>query len=409
MTDRADDRMTPDVVRQAGAEPGRVSIRTGFRVGQYPKLSETFVQSQISGMAERGHVVSVLADELLPPDERRALPRRLSAVRPKSALPGKALDALPWRVRRFWTSTIERRWARDIDVAVCNFGWFGAQLAHALGGDPKGARFVTIFHGDDVSRSLQQGNERIYDELFERCDLMLAVSDLWRSRLISLGAPPEKVRVYRMGVDLGQHPFAPKPRHQPVRRILHVGRLVEKKGTAFLLQALALARREMAERPLTLEIIGEGPLDESLRGLAKALGVSDIVSFLGPLPHDVVRARLAEAELFILPSVTAADGDMEGIPVALMEAMAAGVPVISTYHSGIPELIDHGKSGLLAAERDPDDLFRQIRIMAEDADARLAMTAGARRTIEEHFDNARLQDELASLLVDLVERRNASG
>ena len=231
---------------------------------------------------------------------------------------------------------------------------------------------------------------------------------LFRSdRLIAAGAPPEKIRVHRMGVDLTELAFVPKPSERPLREILHVGRLVEKKGTATLLRAFARLLAERPERGFRLTIIGTGPLQDELDAEVARLGIGEAVSWLGGQPHEAVLRQLRQSDMFVLPSVTAADGDMEGVPVALMEAMATGVPVVSTRHSGIPELVRHEENGLLAAERDEVDLSAQMLRMADEPDQRRTMVLRARETVERRFDKRKLHDELLGLVNGLV-RDNAA-
>ena len=202
-----------------------------------------------------------------------------------------------------------------------------------------------------------------------------------------------------MGVDCKAIRYAPSRGRagEPVR-ILTVGRLVEKKGTEYSLRALAEVVREAPHVDWRFEVVGDGPLGDGLRELAGRLALDDRVRFLGPLPSDEVRERLAAADLFLLPSVVASDGDMEGIPVSLMEAMAAGVPVVSSVHSGIPELIDHGASGLLAEERDVAGLVRHVRTLIENPDARRRLVGPARRKVEQEFN----QDLIHARLVDSI-------
>ncbi len=382
-------------------------LKVGFRVGQYPCLSETFIAAQIAALTQSGSHISIHADQLGPagtPEARHTL----AAAKPRG-LPTAWLHAItPWRIREAWLAATQRRWAQQQEVIVCNFGWFGASLARALGGCPTAPPFVTIFHGDDVSRSLQQGNEGIYEELFASGNLLLTVSELWRSRLLSLGAPEERVRIHHMGVNLAEHPFAPKmgDERRPSFRIVHVARLVEKKGTEYLLRAIARLRGSADLPSLELDIIGSGPLEAKLRQLSEEFGLADVVHFLGPLPHDGVRRQLATADLFVLPSVTAADGDMEGIPVVLMEAMATGLPVVSTRHSGIPELVRHEHSGLLADERDEEELFHQIHRIMQDSQLRRHLVTNARQTIEREFDQQRQNQALAEILLELARTRD---
>src|SRR5699024_2729183 len=148
--------------------------------------------------------------------------------------------------------------------------------------------------------------------------------------------------VHHLGVDLEALPMARRDWTSPPMRFVSVCRLIEKKGIEFALRALARMQQDRPERAWSYTIIGDGELRGALEALATELGIADIVRFCGAQPHDVVRRCLAESHVFVLPSVTARNGDVEGIPISLMEAMAAGLVPVSTFHSGIPELIEDG-------------------------------------------------------------------
>ncbi|TCR66294.1 glycosyltransferase [Bosea sp. BK604] len=192
------------------------------------------------------------------------------------------------------------------------------------------------------------------------------------------------MRIIHCGVRPADFEFAPAGRHRQL--ILAVGRLAEIKGFDHLVDACELlARRNV---PFECLVIGEGPLHRALQTRIDAAGLSDRVTMLGALKQEEVRAYLARAGVFALPSVVTASGDCDGIPVALMEAMAAGLPVVSTRVSGIPELIEHGSSGLLAEPGDAKELAQCIeRLIADPASTR-EMAGMARRTIEREFDVA---------------------
>ena len=387
-------------------------LRIAFRIGTFPTLTETFILSQLNGMAARGHRVSVLADHVgsvgtsSSTAAQSANLHRIGSTGSSNPLLASIRERLPYRIRRSLKARVERSWSANHDVFVCNFGWFGASLAHALKNGRNRARIVTIFHGDDLSRTLQGTSPDFYQELFEEADLLLPISDFWRNRLLEMAAPPHKIAVHHMGVDLAAPIGATRPMSGPSRRLITVGRLVEKKGTEFLLRAFALLLVRRPDLQLKLDIVGEGPLEVPLKALQRELGVGDRVDFVGALPHRRVKELLSEADLFVLPSVTAMDGDMEGIPVSLMEAMAIGLPVVSTRHSGIPELVEHGVNGLLAAERDPVDLCEQLDRMLSDDRARDEFRQAAREKIEREFDNEVLNDRLERMLLDLTMNKN---
>lgn len=394
------------LLRRSGAEAGVLQgqpLRIGFRISQFPKLSETFVLSQVLGLAGRGHQVVVLADELgadAAPCATGAV--QVRALTPRQARLAQAYNRMPYRLRQRRIATAERRLCEDNDVVICNFGWTGQKLVDSLGEQPSGARLITIFHGNDMSSTVRQGPPDLYEALFRRADLLLTVSDYWRKRLLELGAPPGKLRVHRMGVDLRRFPFVARRPDPAPFRLAAVGRLVEKKGMEFALRALAQVRRTSPQQAFRLIVIGDGPLRGNLEALRQDLDLADQVHFLGAQPHARVAEVLNGSDAFILPSITATDGDMEGIPVSLMEAMASGLPVISSRHSGIPELIEDGVSGLLAAEGDVDGLARQLLRTMTRSDERAALAQAARRRIEAEFDEAVLNERLDRMVRELA-------
>jgi len=199
------------------------------------------------------------------------------------------------------------------------------------------------------------------------------------------GAP--RIHVVRCGIPLDDWPYAPKRSlHQPLR-ILSVGGLIEKKGHEILIRTCGLLRDRGHE--LLCRIVGEGPLRHDLSRLIEELGLSGIVELMGPLPQYQVKHQLGWADLFALPCQRAPNGDTDGIPVVLMEAMAAGVPVASTRISGIPELVVDGETGFLAEPGNVASFAHQIERTIADSDARRRVVQDARWWIETHFNQER--------------------
>jgi len=205
----------------------------------------------------------------------------------------------------------------------------------------------------------------------------------------------EKVHVVRCGVDLAA--FAPRPRTPPaVPTFVCVASLREYKGHDVLLEACRLLR-ERGVRARTV-LVGDGPLRRRVEARIAREGLFAEVELLGALPHEEIPDVLARATAMVLPSVRARDGQMEGIPVALMEAMAAGVPVVATRLSGVPELIENGRTGILVEERDAPALALAMERLAADPALGVTLADGARRTIRERFDRRRNVAVLEGLL-----------
>lgn len=244
----------------------------------------------------------------------------------------------------------------------------GASLVHAhfaSGGRaalPLASRLriplIVTLHGSDVTTRINFRQR--YKDLWRKASTFVCVSEFIRRRAADAGFPEEKLRVLYIGVDRGVFRPQTEPRNRQL--VLFVGRLVEKKGCAFMLQAIANVQR----RHFSVEavVIGDGPLRSSLEALAKRLGIQCL--FLGVQPKTVVRKWLSAARVLCAPSVTASNGDSEGAPIVILEAQAMGVPVVSTYHAGIPEVVVDGRTGLLAPERDSTTLGDHILRLLED-------------------------------------------
>jgi glycosyltransferase involved in cell wall biosynthesis len=230
----------------------------------------------------------------------------------------------------------------------------------------------------------------------EQASFVVAISEYNRRFLRDYGGDVKTpVRVIHMGVDPKRYEFTPSAiaGTGPIRGLC-VAALQEKKGHAVLLEGIAGA--ETLER-LQLDLVGDGPLRAELEARAESLGIGGRVQFHGALDEATVVGLLHEADLFVLPSIVASDGQMEGIPVALMEALACGLPTVSTRLSGIPELIEDGRTGLLAQPGSSADLRTALERLLGGADLELDLKA-ARKLIEEEFDVGRSAQRLAELL-----------
>lgn len=400
-------------------------MKVALVVGQFPALSETFVLNQITGLLDRGVEVDIYAGTRNPqPAEHPAvsrynLLRRTTYPRavPKRASVRKAqmltllLGALyrarssAVRVRRvlnhgradanaaFSFSRLPGNGTREYDVIHCHFGHQGQRGMAMRNMGLLSGKLVTTFHGSDMSRYLRSTGTDVYDRLFTEGDLFLPISRFWEGKLIDLGCDSDRITVHHMGIDCGSFTFSARdlPADGKVR-LLSVARLVEKKGIEFAVRAVA----RMTDRYPGVEytIVGDGPLGASLTRLAEQLGVADRVKLVGGKNRDEVIRAMRGAHALLAPSVTSVDGDQEGIPVVLMEAMATGLPVLSTYHSGIPELVEDGTTGYLVAERDDEGLAKKLVRLFEDPAAYERIAAAARDRVERGFDIAKLNDRL---------------
>lgn len=268
--------------------------------------------------------------------------------------------------------TMQRLLAEPIDLV---HGHLGTRVLHAAPWLKRGVPTVLSLYGYDASRLLRDPCwiER-YQWAADHGATFIALSRFMRDHLIDLGLPADAIRVIRLGVDLRQWRYDPAPA-PPTPRFVFVGRLTPKKAPADLLHALARLRHQ-AHPDAVLDIIGDGPLREELTALTATLDIESAVRWHGALPREVVADHLRHATAFTLPSVTAEDGDCEGTPIVLMEALAIGVPCVTTQHAGIPEVLPPAGRSLTAPERDPDALADRMAAAA-------ALPAADRRSLQE--------------------------
>lgn len=278
---------------------------------------------------------------------------------------------------------------QNVGVILAEFGTQALVVAK-LGND-MGLPVFTYWRGTDASRMLRSRQRvRSYRLMMPRLAGMFSVSQFLLDNLARRGVHHPNAHVIPSGVDVRRFcPGEKKP-----GSFLAVGRMVEKKAPEITLRAFATAAQG---RPAHLTFVGDGPLLARCRDLANALGIGDQVTFAGAQPHDVVREHLARTEVFLQHSVTAKDGNTEGLPTAIQEAMAAGCIPISTRHAGIPEAVDHGTTGFLVEEWDEAGFADHITAILDLPD-RAGMARAARAVAESRFDNSVLLDRAEDVL-----------
>jgi|GEM_PF-924273 len=263
-----------------------------------------------------------------------------------------------------------------------HFGWSGARLL--LLKAALRVPLVTTFGGRDAGVQLEAPRSApLYGLLLEASDAIVCVSAHLRDAVVAAGADAGRVRVVRRGTDLARFPFVERAERAPgPLRLLMVGRLVAKKGHA---DALGALRRILdAGQPARLDVVGAGPERAAIEAARAALGLGDAVAIHEPTDQAGLRARFAEADVFLHPSVTAADGDVEGIPNVVVEAAATGLPVVATRHGGLVEAVADGETGALVPERDAAALAGVLLQLAKEPARRLSLgRAGAARARRE--------------------------
>jgi colanic acid/amylovoran biosynthesis glycosyltransferase len=281
------------------------------------------------------------------------------------------------------------------DVIHCQFGTLGlkAVLLKQIGAG--NCKIVTSIRGFDITVAFQKKPE-IYKELFREGDLFLPVSQSLMERLIRAGCDQKKIKVHYSGIDCLKFKYCERRLvdGEPVK-VLTIARLVEKKGVAFAIEAIA--RLISKGKRILYNVIGDGILHDGLQEMTERLGVVPYVKLLGWKTPEEVNLLLQEAHILIAPSLTSSNGDQEGIPNVLKEAMVSGLPVISTLHSGIPELVADGISGFLVPEHDVDSLADSLAYLIDHPEIWPEMGRAGRAHIMTYYNIEKLNDELVDL------------
>jgi colanic acid/amylovoran biosynthesis glycosyltransferase len=260
---------------------------------------------------------------------------------------------------------------------------------------------VTTFHGYDINAYPRKHGTDCYQRLFTQGDQFTAGSKFARQRLLDLGAPSERVQVWPMGISADRFAFRERHRSdgEPVR-LLSVARLVEEKGLAYAVQAVAGLVRQGYE--VRYRIVGEGERRSGLEALVQRLGLGDTVELCGAMARNQVIEQYDWAHLFLMPGVVASNGAVETQGLVLAEAQASGLPVVATEVGGMPESIRDGVSGFLVPERDVEALVDRTALLIDHAERWAEMGRAGRAHIESKYDTDERIDELVDLYRQLL-------
>ena len=407
-------------------------LRVAYVVTHYPRLAQTFISEEVRALRAAGvEVVTTSVNRPEPSDVAGPEGRREEAATLylKSVGALAAARAVLAALRRGPGAVLAVWWAlvgparfdvravivRTVHVVEGVLLWshcrrIGVRHLHAhFGGGTSNAAWCAV----ELARRIETDrwtwsmtihgphdfmNERdcLFDRKAASASFLVAISDFTRSQLLRNIDPADwpKVRVIRCGVDLEAYALRPEHAPSPVPNLLMVGRLAPEKGHVVLVEALAL----LAKRGVVADaqIVGGGPFRDEIEDAARRAGVAEHVHLLGERPPAEVRALLTEADVFCLPSFA------EGLPVAMMEAMAIGTPVATTFISGIPELAVDGRTAAVVPAGDAEAFADGVeRLLADPAHAR-EMAVAARRRVEERHD---LHTNVAQLVTCFAEAR----
>lgn len=409
--------------------------QVGYVVHTYPSVSHTFVVREVRGVRKAGGRVETFSihharsgdvlsgvdreeaartDSVLPPQPRRLLGAHVHALLRSPAAyfrtlayglshspPG--LRSRVWQVFYFAEAIVVWSYARRKGIhhlhahlgnVAADTCWLAGHYGNLAEPDA-GWRWSFTMHGPTEFFAVERFN---LARKVAAADLVICISDFCRSQLMGISDPVHwaKLRVVHCGVDLDRYPY--RLPDTDGLAVLCVGRLVPEKGQVLLLQAVEKLVRDGVDVRLTL--VGGGPRLASLEAEAGRLGILDRVSFPGPVSQDEMPAMFASHNVFCLPSFA------EGVPVALMEAMAAGLPVVTTRVAGIPELVEDGITGLLVPPGRADAVGDALRKLADDPSLAARLSRQGRQAVEASFDAEVAAQQLAVAFAHL---ENSSG
>ncbi|KIC47832.1 glycosyltransferase [Tateyamaria sp. ANG-S1] len=397
--------------------------RVGYVLKRYPRYSETFIVNEILAHEAVGQEIEIFA---LRPVEETHFQDQLGKVRaPVTRLRDRFSGPEP-----FWqrlSAACEEQpaalnvlskldgivsgqdVAQALDLAVevrqrgvthlhAHFGTVATSVAR-LAAAMAGIGYSFTAHAKDIYHEYSAPQH--LDLKFRDADMAVTVSDYNLKYLRDTFAAPRAVRVYN-GLDLERFSWTPPKAH--AAEILAVGRLVEKKGFHFLIEALRIMRSE--GRDVTCRIVGAGDEEDHLRAQIAESDLADYIQLEGPRPQAEVIELMRNAAVLACPCVVGSDGNRDGLPTVLLEAMAIGLPVISTDVVGIPELVRNRDTGLLVPEGDADALATALVEVIGDPDLRQDLSQRARALIERDFDITKSAGALRAIFAKSIERRN---
>jgi glycosyltransferase involved in cell wall biosynthesis len=290
---------------------------------------------------------------------------------------------------------------KNIKVLHAHYGFGGIYALQFKKKNPK-LKIMVNFYGLDVYQHTRNYLYRLQlKKLFKHGDLFMGCSAKMKNDLLKLGAPESKTKVQYGGADISKFNFSlPEVTEETV--FLMCGRFVEKKGFEYGLKAFIDCCSPNSN--IRLKIIGSGSLEEQLRKIAGNSSCSRKIEFLGPKSHDEYLREIEKAHIFLCPSVTAKNGDQEGLPTVLIESAAIGRPLIATDYSGIPEIVHHKQNGLLVKERDVFGLSEAIRTMVSKKNKWAEYAKYGRALVEENFELNNQTKKIENYYQDLLQK-----
>lgn len=360
--------------------------------------TETFIRNQIEGLRQRTNVVTLHSGRLPTKEENG---RYLSPLAVRIA--GQLLRTVTGRRNNFFTEKgLIRFWDRyGIDIILANYGLSAYHIAQAA--EKSGIPVVPHFHGYDATMfKVIKEYGSAYRKLFTNAPAIVAVSEVMKQKLVDLGASAEKVHVIPYGI-ITDHFYPNLKLRSSTPLFLSVGRFTAKKAPQVTIRAFARTVSSFPNARLVM-VGGKNGLFDECERLVSDMGLSGSVQFVGEQTSKQVAIWMQQSNIFLQHSVTAANGDMEGTPLSILEAAGSGLPVISTRHGGISEAVIHGETGFLVSEYDEVAMAEYMKLLAANSQQATLMGEKGREHIAAHYNLANQVDKLFSLLKSVAGR-----
>ncbi|TDO19021.1 glycosyltransferase [Pedobacter duraquae] len=281
------------------------------------------------------------------------------------------------------------------DIFHCHFGPNARIIADLKDIGVINGKLLASFHGADITVYPRKFGENYYARLYRSFDLFTGNSGFIIDKMLANGCPKERTFKIPECLNVSKFKFRTIAPSRTVFKMLTVGRFVEKKGYQYSLKAAHLFLQNNI--PFEYHVVGDGPLRMEMVEFAKTLGLENHVIFHGAMKQEDLVDLYNTVHVFMLPSVTAADGDTEGQGLVLQEAQAIGLPVLATLHNGFPDSILDGETGYLVPEKDSDSLYDKLTAFSTDVDLCNRMGIKGRSFVEQNFDSAIVVKDLIKL------------
>ena len=402
--------------KQLWGDEMKIAYCTNF----FPKISESFILNEIVELLERGHDIQIFS--IRKPFEKimheeintYTLLKRTHYFAISNIFKENMIKLCIFTIKNIITDMYHMRLSKkslildlklayfatimsriDIDLIHAHFGFignYGLRLKQ-LTNKP----LITSFYGIDAAIA----DTNTYTELFRNCKIITVLSNDMKNDLVNLGCPENKIIIHHLGINLKKFSYSERYKGSIEKiHFLSVGRFVEKKGIMYTIKAFYYLQLEYNN--IDLSIIGDGEMRHEIETLIHNLKIQDKVILLGSHSLGEVINEMHRSHIFVLPSITAKSGDKEGTPTVLMEAQATGIPVISTYHAGIPEVVINEKTGYLVEERDSCSLYKIMKYLVEQPGLWNKLGKNGRNHVKEKYNISNQVDKLEIIYKDMI-------